>query len=855
MRTRYKKLFGILLSLVLVVGMLPAWSMTVHADDKPAVKYLDESGVEKYCTDYTIVTQGMDTHWNAGWYYVKEDVTFNGLITSDGDVHIILGDNAKMSLKEGLYFCNNFSIYAQSTGTNVGTLEATPQDATAICVVKNITIAGGKITTNVNTTYSILSMDESIKIYDGHVIATSCDAPAIYAYKSVLINNGSVEASTSAQDISGIYAANGNIEINGGNVTAAGDARALESTSGTVKNNLPGTGWTNKEGTAGMASIPINTTGHDLSSYKKVQFPAVKANVKTAPTAKTLTFTGQAQELINSGVAENGTMQYAVNKDANTAPTSWSASIPKETEAGTYFVWYYAKGNSPYADSDYGKVEVIIKQAPVSYIDSDGKTKYCTDYTVVTESMSTRWNAGWYYVNDNVEFDSTINVNGDIHIILGDGKKLSVSTTVGDGIHTDSSYSLSIYAQSTGENMGTLEVTSQDSTAIFVDTILIAGGKIIAKANNKNSLGIFTFTGDIIINGGHIIATNNLGDAIFAGNNVFINNGNVEASASGDDSSGIFAIGNIEIKGGNVTATGNKQALWAYTTNVIKNHIPGTGWTDKEGTAGMASILISTTGHDLSSYKKVQFPAVKANVKTPPTAKTLSFTGQAQELINTGEAENGTMLYGLSKNENTEPITWGESIPTGIAAGTYFVWYYAKGITPDYDSAKDKIEVTIKEKDKPTQKKALEGDGQNISPGFPARFRFDVDYNDFIERGRVYVDGNPVDSKHYDADPGSTIITFKDEYIDSLSEGSHTVTVTLDDISVGLANFTVTKAKTPEDVLGAETEENQTPTTNEGAKSPATGDSISTVLLLFLISFMGLAGISLYTKRKNSLNK
>ena len=144
MRTKGKKLLGILLSLVLVVGMLPAMSITVHAD-QPAVKYLDEDGVERTCTNYTIVTQDMGTQWAGGWYYVNAIVTFNSEINPRGDVHIILGDNAKISHNKGLSCLNNLSIYAQSAGENMGTLEATLQDNTAIFASGTITIAGGNI--------------------------------------------------------------------------------------------------------------------------------------------------------------------------------------------------------------------------------------------------------------------------------------------------------------------------------------------------------------------------------------------------------------------------------------------------------------------------------------------------------------------------------------------------------------------------------------------------------------------------------------------------------------------------------------------------------------------------------------
>ena len=56
--------------------------------------------------------------------------------------------------------------------------------------------------------------------------------------------------------------------------------------------------------------------------------------IKTQPEAKTLTYNGQAQELVTAGTVEGGTMQYALGtKDA--ATEEYTESIPTATNAGT----------------------------------------------------------------------------------------------------------------------------------------------------------------------------------------------------------------------------------------------------------------------------------------------------------------------------------------------------------------------------------------------------------------------------------------------------------------------------------------------------------------------------------------
>ena len=68
-------------------------------------------------------------------------------------------------------------------------------------------------------------------------------------------------------------------------------------------------------------------------------------------------------------------MQYAPGtKDAATG--SYFTTIPKATDAGTYYVWYKAKGNDGYTDSEATYVEAKIN-AP-----EPGKSSIQTDSTL-----------------------------------------------------------------------------------------------------------------------------------------------------------------------------------------------------------------------------------------------------------------------------------------------------------------------------------------------------------------------------------------------------------------------------------------------------------------------------------------
>ena len=94
----------------------------------------------------------------------------------------------------------------------------------------------------------------------------------------------------------------------------------------------------------------------------------------------------------------------------------------------------------------------------VSYIDENGDTQYCTEFTVIdgkTQSYPTNLGGRWYIVYNSVELNEIAFDNGDIHIILMDGSSLNLnknyqpnsqythSLTVNDG-------TLYIYGQTNG---------------------------------------------------------------------------------------------------------------------------------------------------------------------------------------------------------------------------------------------------------------------------------------------------------------------------------------------------------------------------------------------------------------------
>ena len=148
-------------------------------------------------------------------------------------------------------------------------------------------------------------------------------------------------------------------------------------TAGTMMYRIGGEGgWSESVPTAvnaGKYTVQYTVTVDE--NYKKpqdgeVEIVIAKANATvTAPTAKTLTYTGSAQKLIAAGSVVGGKMQYKLS-----AETEWSDNIPTATNAGTYTVEYKVVPDDNHNAADGGSVEVTIDKIDASVTAPTAKT-------------------------------------------------------------------------------------------------------------------------------------------------------------------------------------------------------------------------------------------------------------------------------------------------------------------------------------------------------------------------------------------------------------------------------------------------------------------------------------------------
>lgn len=128
-------------------------------------------------------------------------------------------------------------------------------------------------------------------------------------------------------------------------------------------------------------------------------------------------------------------------------------------------------------------------------------------------------------------------------------------------------------------------------------------------------------------------------------------------------------------------------------------------------------------------------------------------------------------------------------------------------------------------------------------------FTSDAEYADFL---KVKVDGNDLDASNYTVKEGSTIVTLKAEYLNTLSVGKHTLEIESKN-GIAKTEFTITAVQGGDDSQTGGTTP-QEPDKNDGAtSSPQTGDSNNILLwvaLLFLSG--GVLSVVTYKKKKQT---
>ena len=434
--------------------------------------------------------------------------------------------------------------------------------------------------------------------------------------------------------------------------------------------------------TASSEGVTMSNASFNITVIKPM------ATLVTAPTPRTLTYTGAAQELVTAGVASGGTMQYSLDG------TSYSTAIPTGTDAGSYTVYYKVVGDANHTDTNPATVSVTISKAAAAV--TTPPTPKTLTYTGSAQQLVTAGVASggtMQYSLNGTSYSTTIPTGTNI------GSYTVYYKVVGDANHTDTepvtisvTISKATAAVTIAPTPNILTYTGSEQELI-TEGVAFGGTMQYSLDGTNYSTTIPTATNA----GTYTVYYKVEGDE---------NHYNTDVSTVSVTISKADAVVITGPTPKTLTYNGSEQEL--ITSGVASG---GTMQYSLDGTNYSTTIPTGTDAGEYTVYYKVVGDAnhsdtepatvsvtiskAAASVTTAPTPKTLTYTGSAQELITAGVASGGTMQYSL------DGTNYSTDIPTGTDAGSYTVYYKVVGDDNHTDTEPATVSVTIAEAQQP----------------------------------------------------------------------------------------------------------------------------------------------------------
>ena len=563
-----------------------------------------------------------------------------------------------------------------------------------VCVFASCTVNGGDFTApriSINYEDGILTVNggtfdiDEIRILAGTVSLAGGE-----------FTNGFVLKSENTEDTLNSFLAEGYkfYDADGNKMTVADDATVINGYV-KVKEHI-------------VASVTVNNGGVEEVSYYKTFADAITAAQGSEGSTVTLLddVTLTKQQVISSGkltldlngknlINENGRVLY-INEEAD-------LTIKDSGEGGTIETKY------EHVDciENFGKLTVesgIIKGD--SGIRNYG-VLYFKDGTVETDFYAAiiNYSSGTVYVYDGVlkggENSPAVDNNGTLYIYDGEIKGITNSNTAyisGGTIDRDDYAALNLLG-------GTAEVTGGSFTGTDYEygdysgtpfgewTIDIdEGASLILKGGEFPNGFVFDETTANAFLAEDYYYKDADGKLIDVADDAKIINGYVKVSKGADLADAVITLDETQF-----TYSGMEHKPTVIVTIGSKTLTEGKDYTltfANNVNAGTATVTVKGAG-DYTGEATKEFTIVKADntVTAAPTPNTLTYNGEAHNLISAGEAMYGTMVYSLDGAE------YSETIPQGTNAGDYTVYYKVIGDANHNDTEPATVTVTINAKD------------------------------------------------------------------------------------------------------------------------------------------------------------
>lgn len=196
------------------------------------------------------------------------------------------------------------------------------------------------------------------------------------------------------------------------------------------------------EGVAANTAVSVKYNGtKKVKSVKAVKKAAAKepATVTTEPTGAAIVGVGKTTALVSGGVADGGTLMYAVTT-TNTKPAStdgFSATVPTAkdiTASGKVYVWYYVKADDTHSDSEIAATAIEVPVADIVWdatnvgdIEVVGNDESYTKEGITLSGNTEDLGAAWYDSGDPTTDGISLRVqaSGGFTFTAPDGKKFT----------------------------------------------------------------------------------------------------------------------------------------------------------------------------------------------------------------------------------------------------------------------------------------------------------------------------------------------------------------------------------------------------------------------------------------------
>ena len=288
--------------------------------------------------------------------------------------------------------------------------------------------------------------------------------------------------------------------------------------------------------------------------------------------------------------------------------------------------------------------------------------------------------------------------------------------------------------------------------------------------------------------------------------------GEISGNTAGMEGGGVYQCGGSFYIGGNAVITGNKKEEEVSNVYLISGKViyistetplttgasigvsvdkwePPTKDNPVAITGVIAADYSSYFSSDNSAYS-VKFNtdhlelavAEKKAISPSVTLKGWAYGASANKPVVTGNTGNGAVTFSY-KGKFADDSTYTETVPTDV--GMYTVKADIAE-TDEYESGSCTADFTIKG----TEYKVIAGADGTLTQGSISDYtiRADGPYEEFMG---VVIDDEVVDEENYTVKSGSTIVTLKASYLETLSVGKHDVALAWEG---GSANTTLTIA-------------------------------------------------------------